>query len=400
MKTKQTFVYGARSLIRAITVVLALAFTALSLTGCPDDNDSNPGGGGINKTNPTVTWPQGLTAVHGQTLSAIPLASYTNNGGTPGAFSWTTPAASVGNYGAQSHNMTFTPTDTASYNTAVNNVSVLVSLAEMVRVAGGTFTMGSPDTEDDRYDNETQWQVTLSGFYMGKTEVTQKQYETVIGSLPSSLNSDTYGKGDGYPVYYVRWYDAIVFCNKLSVLEGLSPAYSIGGKTAPDEWGEMPTSTSHENYATWNGVVIVANSNGYRLPTEAQWEYACRAGTTTPWHSGDTDDSLDDYAWYWDNIPSQTSGETGYGTQPVGTKQANDFGLYDMHGNVWEWCWDWYDTYPTTAGTDPVGASSGSYRVLRGGSWFDPARYARSACRDILDPYSRDYFLGFRVLRP
>ena len=406
MKTKQTFVYGARSLIRAITVVLALAFTALSLTGCPDDNDSNPGGGGINKTNPTVTWPQGLTAVHGQTLSAIPLASYTNNGGTPGAFSWTTPAASVGNYGAQSHNMTFTPTDTASYNTAANNVSVLVSLAEMVRVAGGTFTMGSPDTEVNRDSDETQWQITLTGFSMGKYEVTQEQYETVMESLPSSLTGDTYGKGDNYPVYYVSWYDALVFCNKLSVLEGLTPAYRIDGETDPDEWGTVPTSWDADS--PWNSVEIVAGSTGYRLPTEAQWEYAARGGQSANGYkiySGS--DTIDDVAWYSGNNGS--SGEPTYGTKEVGTKNPNELGIYDMSGNVWEWCWDWYGAYPTTstpAETDPVGASSGSFRVFRGGDWSNPALYARSASRvngrdpDNDGPSDRSGALGFRLLRP
>jgi formylglycine-generating enzyme required for sulfatase activity len=110
------------------------------------------------------------------------------------------------------------------------------SLIEMVRINGGTFTMGSPTTEADRNSDETQWQVTLSGFYIGKYEVTQKQYETVMQSLPSSQHDDNYGKGDNYPVYSVRWYDALVFCNKLSMLEGLTPAYSINGKTNPDEW--------------------------------------------------------------------------------------------------------------------------------------------------------------------
>ena len=347
----------------------------------------------------SVTWPTGLTALYGKTLATVSLASYTNNG--TGAFSWTTPASSVGAVGTRSHNMTFTPTNT-SYDTVTKDVDLAVQLLEMVNVAGGTFTMGSSDSQD--WDADPPHQVTLtSSFYMGKHEVTQKQWHTVMGTTIQELqtaaaptNTTDYGRGDNNPVYYVSWYDAIVFCNKLSILEGLTPAYSISGKTDPTEWGAIPTTDD----ATWNTVSIVSNSTGYRLPTEAQWEYACRAGTTTAWHSGDTDDNLGDYAWYSGN--NGNSGEANYGTKEVRNKLANAFGLYDMHGNVWEWCWDWYESYanPAQPGTDPVGASSGSFRVLRGGGWFYPAEFARSAFRYYVDPYYRRFNLGFRVVRP
>jgi formylglycine-generating enzyme required for sulfatase activity len=375
MKTRQSILYGL------VAVVFALAFTA-----CDDGSVGK-------KTDPTVTWPADLTAVIGQTLAAVPLTAYANDG-TPGAFSWTTPSDPVGALGAQSHNMTFTPTDTSKYHTVKNGVNVLVSLAEMVRVAKGTFTIGSDDDQD--YNASPAHTVTLTqGFYLGKYEVTQKEYETVMGSLPGDLD-DTYGKGDNYPVYYVSWYDALVFCNKLSVKEGLTPAYRIDGKTDPAEWGTLPTSSD----ATWNAAEVVAGSNGYRLPTEAQWEYACRAGTTTAWHGGDTSDNLGDYAWYSDN--NGASGTDTYGTKRVGTKLANAFGLYDMHGNVWEWCWDRYGDYadPAQAETDPVGASSGSYRVGRGGGWISAAGLARSAYRSYYNPDYRGGFLGFRLLRP
>jgi len=303
MKTKQIFVYGA------IAVVLALAFTALALTGCPNDPGSDTGG----KTTPT------------------------------------TPT---------------TPTNPS------NNPS------GMVKVPAGTFMMGSPTDEADRQTNETQWQVTLSAFYLGKYEVTQKEYVAVMGSLPSSV-SDTYGKGDNYPVYNVSWYDAIVFCNKLSMKESLTPAYSIeiDGKdeTDPAKWGTVPTSSD----ATWNAVKIVANSKGYRLPTEAQWEYAARGGSSAEYKIYSGSDTIGDVAWYSGN--NGNSGEPDYGTKQVGTKTRNGLGLYDMSGNVFEWCWDRYGTYPTEPETDPVGASSGSSRVLRGGSWYNTAQDARSA---------------------
>jgi formylglycine-generating enzyme required for sulfatase activity len=249
-----------------------------------------------------------------------------------------------------------------------------------VRINGGTFTMGSPANEAGRKDDEVQHQVTVSSFYMGKYEVTQKEWTAVMGSNPSSF------QGDNLPVEMVSWYDALVFCNTLSISEGLTPAYSINGKTNPNDWGTVPTSRD----ATWNAVTIVANSNGYRLPTEAQWEYACRAGTTTAYHTGNT--ISDNTGWY--------SANSGSKTHEVGKKAANAWNLYDMHGNVFEWCWDWYDSYSSGAQTDPTGASSGDYRVIRGGSWNYSAEDIRSAYRINTDPSSQFSNLGFRLARP
>ena len=264
------------------------------------------------------------------------------------------------------------------------------SFIEMVQIPGGTFQMGSPTTEPNRWDDETQHTVTVTSFWMGKYEVTQGQYQTVIGSLPSDLPSDSYfGVGNNYPVYCVSWYDAIVFCNRLSMREGLSPAYRIDGSTNPTEWGSVPTSSN----VTWNAVEIVAGSNGYRLPTEAQWEYACRAGSTAPWHTASrTDRDLGNYAWYDSNSNSRT--------HEVGRKFPNEWGLYDMHGNVYEWCWDWYGAYTSAGQTDPTGAASGTNRVERGGSWLNDGRLARSASRDNSNPFSGVINLGFRLVRP
>jgi formylglycine-generating enzyme required for sulfatase activity len=233
-----------------------------------------------------------------------------------------------------------------------------------VRIGGGTFIMGSPLSEAGRDTDEVQHQVTVSSFYMAQYEVTQQEYEEVMGVNPSNV------KGQRLPVESVTWFDAVEYCNRLSQREGLTPAYTINGS------GDSRT-------VTWN-----RSADGYRLPTEAEWEYACRAGTTTPYSSGSSPDTA---AWY-----SANSGRTSH---PVGEKTANPWNLHDIHGNVWEWCWDWYGPYPSGSQTDPTGASSGSSRVRRGGGWSIAAQFVRSAFRRSNPPSFRYRTLGFRLVR-
>ena len=286
-----------------------------------------------------------------------------------------------------------------NYNAGTHSVSAGIATAggpvtssidiEMVPIPAGTFMMGSPASEPNRGSDETQHSVTLSAFSMSKYQVTQGQYQAVMGSNPSDFKTAVSGESGTpgkLPVECVSWYDALVFCNKLSIAEGLTPAYSISGKTNPADWGAVPTNSN----ATWNAVVIVAGSTGYRLPTEAQWEYACRAGTTTAYNTGDT--ISDNTGWYTSNSGSKT--------HEVGKKPANAWGLYDMHGNVWEWCWDWNGDYSSSAQTDPMGASSGTDRVDRGGSWGYSAGDLRSAFRICDYPSGRYNNLGFRLVRP
>ncbi|GIL14812.1 MAG: hypothetical protein BroJett038_35320 [Chloroflexota bacterium] len=216
---------------------------------------------------------------------------------------------------------------------------------EMIPIASGTFPMGSASGGFDHERPVTQVRITKA-YWLGETEVTQDQWEAVMGTKPSRF------KGKNLPVEQVSWTDAMEFCRKLTERERLA--------------GRLP-----EGYE-------------YTLPTEAQWEYACRAGTT-----GDYAGSLDAMAWYGGNSDNQT--------KPVGGKQANGWGLYDMHGNVWEWCLDWYGNYPGGSVTDPNGASSGSGRVNRGGSWELPADLCRSALRNWFFPGTRWYGLGFRL---
>ena len=218
-------------------------------------------------------------------------------------------------------------------------------------IPAGEFMMGSPATESDRRDNETQHRVSITKpFYMGVTEVTQEQYQKVMVTNPSQF------KGPQNPVEKVSWADAVEFCRKLSAL----PAEKTAGHV-------------------------------YRLPTEAEWEYACCSGTATAYSFGDDASRLGDYGWFGSNSGSKT--------HPVGEKKPNAWGLYDMHGNVWEWCQDWHGDYPSGSATDPTGATSGSLRVFRGGSWNDSARHCRSADRSGDTPEARGINLGFRVLR-
>jgi formylglycine-generating enzyme required for sulfatase activity len=258
----------------------------------------------------------------------------------------------------------------------------------MVRIQGGTFMMGSPANEVGRFDNEgPQRRVTVSSFFMGKYPVTQAEYEAVMGTNPSLF------KGANLPVENVSWYDAIEYCNRLSQREGLTPAYTI------DKNRRDPGNTNEWDELKWT-VTLNRNANGYRLPTEAEWEYACRAGTTTPFSTGSN--ITTSQANYDGNYPYNNNATGTYRerTTPVGSFAANAWGLYDMHGNVWEWCWDWFGTYSSGVQTDPVGASSGSNRVFRGGGWDFSAVVARSAVRNAVSPTVRFNYLGVRLVRP
>ncbi|MFX0200975.1 MAG: formylglycine-generating enzyme family protein [Candidatus Hodarchaeota archaeon] len=226
-------------------------------------------------------------------------------------------------------------------------------MIEFALIPAGEFDMGSPSSEEDRYDDEGPvHHVKISKpFYMGKFQVTQEQYKAIIGTNPSGFS------GSKLPVENISWDDAVEFCDKLSQL-------------------------SHKEGKT------------YRLPTEAEWEYACRAGSQTRFCFGDDVCSLDAYGWYADNSDDQT--------HPIGQKRPNAFGVYDMHGNVYEWCEDWYDRdyYSVSPVMDPKGRSGDMSGVLRGGSWHNSPRFCRSAHRDwhSSPPYRRGKNFGFRVV--
>ncbi|MDR0322402.1 MAG: formylglycine-generating enzyme family protein [Treponema sp.] len=249
----------------------------------------------------------------------------------------------------------------------------------MVLINGGTFLIGSPENEPER-SNELQRQVTVNSFYMGKYEVTQKEYHKIMGTDLGSIGKlSPHFKGDNLPVEMVTWYDAIEYCNRRSQKEGLTPAYTVNGENV-----------------TWN-----RDANGYRLPTEAEWEYACRAGTTTPFSTGNN--ITTDQANYNGDYPynDNAKGEYRERTTPVGSFEPNAWGLYDMHGNVDEWCWDLWGYDPRLAEiVDPMSPVLSTLRVTRGGSWASDGHGLRSAYRTFCPPLGMTNCLGFRLVRP
>ncbi|MDZ4121958.1 MAG: SUMF1/EgtB/PvdO family nonheme iron enzyme [Candidatus Cloacimonadaceae bacterium] len=259
-----------------------------------------------------------------------------------------------------------------------------------VLVPGGSFTMG--DTRGGGNSNELPTHsVTLNSFYMAKYEVTQSEWQAVMGTWNSDpLGWGSAGVGSNYPVYYVSWYAILKYCNLRSMAEGLTPVYTISSSTDPANWGAVPTS----NNATWNAAICNWSANGYRLPTEAEWEYAARGATNTPDYLYSGSNDINAVAWYDGN-------NTPNSTKPVGTKAHNGIGLYDMSGNVFEWCWDWYaDTYNSSSPiNNPTGPTSGTFRVRRGGSFDSSATSCRVAFRSGNNPNFRYNFIGLRVVR-
>ena len=264
-----------------------------------------------------------------------------------------------------------------------NSGSAAIEAPEsFVLVKGGTFQMGSPDAEAWRSDDETQHTVTVSDFYMSIYELTQKEYREITGENPSNFS------GDDLPVENISWMDAVRYCNACSEKETLTPAYTVDGQSV-----------------TWD-----RSANGYRLPTESEWEYACRAGTTTPFNT-ENSISAEEANYYGhypyeieDNYFSQGSlstkpGEYRQTTASVNSFSPNKWGLYNMHGNVGEWVWDYYGAYSTEAQADPAGAENGTLRVYRGGGWNDFAKNIRSAYRATLEQNKGSFNIGIRLVR-
>lgn len=266
--------------------------------------------------------------------------------------------------------------------TAFSATAQVAAPADFVLIRGGTFQMGSPESEDWRSNDETLHRVTVAPFYLARHEVTQKAYREVTGKNPSAFS------GDELPVESVTWLEAVEFCNALSLREGRTPAYTVSGGGAQVAWNRA--------------------ANGYRLPTEAEWECAARAGTSTPFYSRKTPgaDDVNFYGHYPYQIEQNYFNDSVLETRPgvyraktlaVGSFAPNPNGLYDIYGNVGEWCFDYYAGYGTAAQTNPAGAASGTRRVYRGGGWNDFGKNLRSAYRAAMPQANSSHSVGIRL---
>jgi formylglycine-generating enzyme required for sulfatase activity len=274
------------------------------------------------------------------------------------------------------------------WDPSVTSSETYVIYDQMVSIPAGTYTMGRT-TGNGYADELPTHSVALNAFYIGKYEVKQSEWFAVMGTNPSTFTGD-----NSRPVEEVSYYAVLVYCNKRSMNDGLVPAYSINGSTNPANWGAIPTS----NNATWNAVACNWSATGYRLPTEAEWEYAARGGVNNPDYLYSGSDTIGDVAWYTSNA--------GNATHTVGTKTANGKGLFDMSGNVQEWVWDWYGStyYGSSPSSNPTGPSTGTVHVIRGGSWDQAAGECRVAFRNWGSPEKGEdrvsnSRLGFRVVR-
>ncbi len=271
------------------------------------------------------------------------------------------------------------------------------NIGTLIYVPAGTFQRDATETNLS----------TVSAFRMSKYEITRAQWVAVTGWADPSYV--TYSSGTSDPVQMVNWYDAIAFCNKLSLLEGLTPVYAVSGVDfATLTYAQIPTATN----ADWNAATANWSADGYRLPTEMEWMWAAMgadlanpgAVNTTGWakaFAGSTGSNLiGDYAVFGSS-GSETGRTTTQRSNPVGSKLANELGFHDLSGNIWEWAWDWYAaSYPSGTLTDFRGPASGTDRVVRGGGWGGNASYCTVAYRSYSGPYFRFNSMGFRVVRP
>lgn len=415
---------------RFIGILAALAATVslLSLAACSNSAGGSTGGATITTPSaPTTQTDGGASAPETYTIT---ISTSIQNGSV--AASKTSAAAGdtvtltfapsedyeFGSWLISAADGTALPVKNKTFVMPAQNVTVYAKFvsvalrADFVKVEGGTVVGGNKFNGGVFVAGRS---VAISTFWICDHEVTQAEYQAVMGTNPShfdGLSGKEAAAGETQekrPVEKVSWYDAITYCNKKSLAEGLTPCYTVSGV---DFSGSVTVPTTRDD--TWNAATCDFTNNGYRLPTEAEWEYAarggragCEAASPTDWAGTDSEAELGKYAWYDSNSNSKTH-EVKTEKQ-AGVNSANSLGLYDMSGNVWEWCWDRNSSSATINDdaykvggvvTNPAGAKSGSSRVYRGGSWNLDANYCSVAMRNGNSPYVRmSNFVGFRVVR-
>lgn len=257
--------------------------------------------------------------------------------------------------------------------------------ANFVLIQAGTFMMGSPENQIGHQSDEVLHGVTITrDFTIQTTEVIQSDWVTVMGANPSFF------KGDNLPVETLSWWSAITYANEESKLAGLTQCYDFS-QLECDGTAKNGTLKCEGTLRINSNSGLIYDCEGYRLPTEAEWEFSARGGSTTAFSFGDDVSELDNYGWFLNNA--------GMKTNLVAKKNTNPFGIYDMHGNVWEWVQDWYDFYPQNSVTDPVASPVGANKVSRGGYWGNDAGILRSSKRISFDPNIRSSGIGFRLVK-
>ena len=440
-----------KSILKKVAGVALAAVLALGMIGCSNGSDDPvmpPDSGKQTVASPEFSVASG--AVDSGTSVTITCSTegakiyYTTDGTDPTASSTEyTAAISI----TRPMTLKVIAVKDGMNNSAVASVSYTISSVnipvELVKVKGG-IVVGKKNTNNYLGVFIEGRTVTLSDFYMSKYEVTKAQYKAIMEDTSlntlgitadpsySTLQPKEYVMAVGEedyerPVENVTWYDAVYFCNLLSKKEGLEPVYTINNTETStkdiSDAGESGNETVSIKYISRATVTADHTKNGYRLPTEAEWEYAARGGdpSKADWdytfsgadtaaetkYSSSSNTGLDAVGWYRYNTCNggtttstfPSDGTAGFGTHQVGQKAPNALGIYDMSGNVWEWCYDWYSSVSTGEETDPLGSSSGSNRVGRGGSWNSSAYFASVCNRDNYTPSSRYSILGFRLVR-